>query len=1267
VSPALPTIYSYDGGGRLVTVTPAGLTGMTLAYDGIGRLATIARANPTAIGGTQVTTVNYTPGVTGSSAPLTIDAGTATAWGQSQVENLPITATAVFGPDHVPAAAPSAADWAYASIAYINADGRATNSASYGSGAWQYGYTRYDQATGNVLLSLTPRNRREVLDPNYRGEDGYLKNATTPPSGQTLGDYRSNLAGSVNTYSPDGVDLLESLGPVHLMVRNDGTAQVEGRTHTVNTYDQAKPDPNIKYHLITTSVTGGQLVGGSPADVDNRTTLTDYTPIDGKPAADPTSGWTLRQPTRVTQKVTGGYLVHATRYDEDGRALESRMPRDPNTATAPSTSLTVYYRADSGNSDAACNRGDLAGWPCATAKGSNTATAGPAGALPALLTSRIGRYTRYAQPISASDGNGTVTRTTATDYDGAGRATHTATTGSAGTAVADQYLTRDPATGLVTCTSTATGCAGSTVTTGYDSLGRVVSSTDTDASTTTTGYDTSGRTVSTTESKGAAGFTAATNYTYDSSTEHRGLVTGTDSHLGSSPGTWTAGYDENGSLTSQSYPNGTIARYGYDETGYTVNKSYDFPNCAGCWYFNRSPNAFGQAVWTSDNTANPTYRYDEAGRLTSTYDQDVTTGASHVFKRRYSFDADSNRTALNTDDTSYSNLVRADGPAGYWRLDETTGSTAADSSANNRTGTCSGGWTPTNGGITPGETNRSTSFNGSTGTMSVPDAPDLRGNGGFAIAFAAKITADVASEWPTLVSKGDSSSPNGFLVYYDKTTHAVHYKRNNQDSYASRPGAITTAGWHSLAITYDATAQTLTFYIDGKPDRSYTGVTFPTNNGTTALTLAAGNYNANVGLDEVAVYTKALTADRVSYLWQAAAHGSYRQNHTYDEADRLTDPGYTYDGFGRTTTVPGRDAGGLGTQASGTRPDLTAGYYTTDLVASLTQAGTTKTYSLDPLRRTRVTTTSGSSTTTVQHYADSTAAGSEAASWVETTGSTPGWTRNISGPDGLLAATQDKTGTTTLLLTDLSDSVVGSQTDVTGSYPAGLIDDTEYGTPRPDPNGTPHTTAGPDTYSWLGGHRRDQDTLGDVTLMGQRLYNPVLGRFLQTDPVPGGSANDYDYANQDPVNGMDLSGQFGDDPGIPGVQASGAAITIVIGGLVSIFTKKALQGVSFPVPQLPNPLDHFNRTQPIGSPGAIPHPSPGPAPVPPLQVDATHRSNARPSSADKHAAGDSRRGRDAGNEKGDANRTQPAKRFGGKGQSKRNGGATGQRGSRGGY
>lgn len=44
--------------------------------------------------------------------------------------------------------------------------------------------------------------------------------------------------------------------------------------------------------------------------------------------------------------------------------------------------------------------------------------------------------------------------------------------------------------------------------------------------------------------------------------------------------------------------------------------------------------------------------------------------------------------------------------------------------------------------------------------------------------------------------------------------------------------------------------------------------------------------------------------------------------------------------------------------------------------------------------------------------------------------------------------------------------------------------------------------------------------------MGARVYVPALGRFVQRDPVRGGSANDYDYSNADSVNQLDLDGRL---------------------------------------------------------------------------------------------------------------------------------------------
>lgn len=65
------------------------------------------------------------------------------------------------------------------------------------------------------------------------------------------------------------------------------------------------------------------------------------------------------------------------------------------------------------------------------------------------------------------------------------------------------------------------------------------------------------------------------------------------------------------------------------------------------------------------------------------------------------------------------------------------------------------------------------------------------------------------------------------------------------------------------------------------------------------------------------------------------------------------------------------------------------------------------------------------------------------------------------------------------------------------------------------------------TYNYVGHHRKITESTLSTNLiqMGARVYIPELGRFLQVDPVEGGTLNNYVYA-MDPVNQWDLNGRF---------------------------------------------------------------------------------------------------------------------------------------------
>jgi YD repeat-containing protein len=268
-------------------------------------------------------------------------------------------------------------------------------------------------------------------------------------------------------------------------------------------------------------------------------------------------------------------------------------------------------------------------------------------------------YNMWDEPEDVVEEFGTTTRTKIVQYDAAGRKISTKVLAEV-THPAHEHEQVDEALPkttyayneklgtLHTQSTTSEGRPPETTIAEYNTLGQLVEYTDAAGNTTTYSYNVDGRPHEV--NFGAVdGGDAYQVYTYSGTTGELATL------FDSTAGTFAATYDEEGRMTMETYPNGVLARYSYDDVGDATGLEYQkTTECTEvkerCVWYKQSvtPSIHGEAVAEQTSLADISATYNEAGWLTEVQET-LPEGACRKLKRAYTYEEEGERTSYATD------------------------------------------------------------------------------------------------------------------------------------------------------------------------------------------------------------------------------------------------------------------------------------------------------------------------------------------------------------------------------------------------------------------------------------------------------------------------------------------------------------------------------------------------------------------------------------------------------------------------------------------
>jgi Concanavalin A-like lectin/glucanases superfamily/PEP-CTERM motif len=223
----------------------------------------------------------------------------------------------------------------------------------------------------------------------------------------------------------------------------------------------------------------------------------------------------------------------------------------------------------------------------------------------------------------------------------------------------------------------------------------------------------------------------------------------------------------------------------------------------------------------------------------------------------------------------YLEYVNELGPTGYYRLDEPTGITAADSSSNSYDAAYLSGvqLNQTPGALAPYDTDAAIygPNDNTVGFNAHANSLFSSGNGSFSLSMWVKPDGFSVGNYADMLMYGTYplENYNEFMVVEDGAagTGKVRLGRYYSDFLVSQ-GQMTAGAWNHIGITYDGGSTTLKLFLNGKLDSTVDMSTTPygplsvgaggttVNNGVLGAWLGPGNVSAYSGLTDEFAYFK---------------------------------------------------------------------------------------------------------------------------------------------------------------------------------------------------------------------------------------------------------------------------------------------------------------------------------------------------------------------------------------------------------------------------